>query len=362
MIGSLSLFLLVPMLAAQEMSFEEYEPRSTLVVPENPVERARYPLVDVHSHHRAADMSAAEVAAVVADMDALNIALLVNLSGGTGERLEASVAAFEGRFPGRFLTFATVDFDGIGEPGFGARAAQRLEADYRAGARGLKIFKNLGLTLTDSAGQRVPTDDPRLDPIWRKCAELGIPVLIHTGEPASFFAPHDRFNERWLELKQRPNRARPPDRFPPWEQVMEEQWSLFRRHPETAFIAAHLGWLGGDLARLGDLLDDLPNVYSEIGAVLAELGRQPRMARQFLVRYQDRILFGKDSWRPEEYPVYFRTLETADEYFDYYRKRHAHWKLYGLDLPDEVLRKLYYGNALRLLDVPETALFPALPE
>jgi predicted TIM-barrel fold metal-dependent hydrolase len=343
------------------MGIEEYEPRSTLVVPEHPVARARYPFVDVHSHHDGAGMSAAEVDRLVADMDALNLAVLVNLSGGTGERLAATVAHMEGRHPERFVVFANVDFGafgGVDDPEFGRRAAARLAEDVAAGARGLKIFKNLGLTLTDGAGRRIATDDPRFDPIWAKCAELGIPVLIHTGEPSPFFEPWDRYNERWLELKQRPGRARPPDRFPPWEQVMGEQWNLFRRHPETTFIAAHLAWLGGDLGRLGRLLDELPNVYTEIGAVLAELGRQPRFAREWFIRYQDRVLFGKDSWAPEEYPVYFRTLETADEYFDYYRKRHAHWKMYGLDLPDEVLRKLYYGNALRLLPGLDRSLFP----
>jgi predicted TIM-barrel fold metal-dependent hydrolase len=344
------------------MSFEDYEPRTGLVVPAHPVERARHPFVDVHSHQNGG-MGAEQAAQLVADMDALNMAVMVNLSGGTGERLATSIAGLDRRHPGRFLTFANVDFDafgGIDDPDFGRLAAQRLAEDVAAGAAGLKIFKNLGLTLTDAAGRRIATDDPRLDPIWEKAGELGIPVLIHTGEPHQFFEPWDRFNERWLELKERPGRERPPDRFPPWEQVMGEQWSMFRRHPGTTFIAAHLAWLGGDLGRLGRLLDELPNVVTEIGAVLAELGRQPRFARAWFIRYQDRVLFGKDSWAPEEYPVYFRTLETADEYFDYYRKRHASWKLYGLDLPDPVLRKLYYGNALRLFPAIDPERFPPL--
>lgn len=330
------------------MGIEEYEPRSTLVVPEHPRSRARYPFIDVHSHQDGG-MDAAALDRLVADMDRINLRVMVNLSGGSGERLARSVTNMKGRYPERFVVFANVDFTGVGEPGWGERAAAQLERDVAAGAQGLKIFKNLGLTQTDSAGRRLATDDPRLDPLWAKAGELGIPVLIHTGEPQSFFEPHDRFNERWLELKQRPRRARPPDRFPPWEQVMTEQWNLFRRHPETTFIAAHLAWLGGDLGRLGALFDELPNMYTEIGAVLAELGRQPRFANAWLTRYQDRVMFGKDSWNPDEYAVYFRTLETSDEYFDYYRKRHAHWKMYGLDLPDEVLRKLYYENALRVI-------------
>lgn len=351
----LVLFPLHP-LAGQVMTVEEYQPRSTLVVPEHLVTRATFPFVDVHSHQNGR-MPAAEVDRLVREMDGINMAVMVNLSGGTRERLTQTVRNMKGRYPDRFVIFANIDFDGIDDPDFGVRAAAQLERDVANGAQGLKIFKNLGMFVEDSDGHRVPTDDPHLDPVWEKCAELGIPVLIHTGEPAPFFEAHDRFNERWLELKQFPNRARPADRFPPWEQIMNEQWNVFRRHPNTTFIAAHLAWLGGDLARLGRLLDELPNMHVEIGAVLAELGRQPRFARAWFMRYQDRVLFGKDAWNPTEYHVYFRTLETADEYFDYYRRRHAFWKLYGLDLPEEVLRKLYYENAVRIIPGLERSLF-----
>src|SRR5690606_2548027 len=174
-------------------------------------------------------------------------------------------------------------------------------------------------------------------------------------DPAPFWEPHDRFNERWFELKERPGRKRPPE--PSWEQIMGEQWSLFRRHPQTTFIDAHLGWLGNDLARLGRLLDGLPNGCAEVGAVLAELGRQPNFAREWLIRYQDRVLMGKDAWEPSEYHTYFRVFETDDDYIEYYRRRHAFWRLYGLDLPDEVLRKIYYENALRLLPGLDRSLF-----
>ncbi len=210
----------------------------------------------------------------------------------------------------------------------------------------------------DKSGKRVPTDDPRLNPIWQKCAELKIPVLIHTGEPRSFFDPIDKNNERWLELKQFPNRARPSSEYPSWEKVMQEQHSLFAKNPKTIFINAHLGWLGGDLARLGKLMDKLPNMYTEIGAVLAEIGRQPNFAREWFIKYQDRVLFGKDIYAPTEYHTYFRVLETNDEYFDYYRKRHAFWKMYGLNLPDEVLKKLYYKNALKIVPRLDASGFP----
>ena len=344
-------------LPAQTMSIEDYEPRSTLVVPAHPVPRAKYPFIDVHNH-QSTTQSAADVDQLVRAMDALNMSVMVNLSGRSGDALVTGVRTLAGRHPKRFIVFANLDFNGIEKPGWGDRAAEQLARDVRNGANGLKIFKNLGLTVTDAKGARVPVDDPRLDAVFRKCAELGIPVLIHSGEPRSFFEPQDRFNERWLELKQFPDRARPPGRYPSWDQVMSEQHRLFARHPRTKFINAHLGWLGGDLGHLGALMDSLPNMYTEIGAVLAELGRQPRFARQWLIKYQDRVMFGKDSWAPEEYPVYFRVLETGDEYFDYYRKRHAFWKMYGLELPDSVLRKIYYVNALRVIPGIDRTGFP----
>jgi predicted TIM-barrel fold metal-dependent hydrolase len=182
-------------------------------------------------------------------------------------------------------------------------------------------------------------------------------VLIHTGDPASFWLPQDRNNERWLELKQFPDRNR-YGKEPSWEQVMNEQFNMFRKHPQTNFISAHMAWLANDLGRLGKLLDEIPNMYTEIGAIIYDPGRQPRFASAWFTKYQDRVLFGKDIWAPEEYYCYFRVLETADEYFDYYRKRHAFWKLYGLDLPDEVLKKLYYKNALKILPGIDKAKFP----
>lgn len=336
--------------SAQEMGFEEYEPRSTLVVDRDLRERAAFPFVDVHSHHWGAGrMTSEEVDALVADMDALNMQVAVNLSGGSGPALAAAVDALKGRYPTRFVVFANLDFDGIGEPGWTEGAVRQLEADVASGAQGLKIFKNLGLSVTDPAGNRVPVDDPRLDPIWARAGELGIPVLIHTGDPAPFWEPWDRFNERWLELEQRPNRKRSDNDPLPWEELMAEQWAVFEAHPGTTFINAHLGWLGNDLGRLDRLMDRYPNMVTELGAVLAEIGRQPRTARDFLIRRSDRVLMGKDSWAPDEYRVYFRTLETDDEYFDYYRRRHAHWKLYGLDLPEEVLRHIYWENAVRVI-------------
>lgn len=358
-LATLASLLLAPFLSAQQstMSFEEYEPKSTLVVPEHPTPRAKYPFIDVHNHQES-DISEAEVKQLVSEMDGINLAVMVNLSGRWGKELEQRSATLKGRYPKRFVTFGNIDWRGVDEPGFGERAAKQLEEDVRNGAQGLKIFKDLGMFITDSKGDRIHTDDPRLDPIWDKAADLGIPVLIHTGEPRAFWHPVDKYNERWLELTQVPSRRRSDTRFASFEQTMEEQHNLFRRHPRTKFIAAHLGWMGNDLASLGKLLDELPNVYTEIAAVLYELGRQPRTARAFLIKYQDRVMMGKDTWAANEYPVYFRVLETEDEYFDYYRKRHAFWKMYGLGLPDEVLRKIYYRNALKLIPGIDRSLFP----
>ncbi len=358
---------------AQDVPFHEYDPPSTLVVPEHPVTRAKIPFVDVHNHQF--QMPDQDLSEVVAEMDRLNMAVMVNLSGRgfrrielpdgsfrfavrSGDYLKRAIENAERTAPGRFVVFTNLDFEGLGEPGWTERAVRELEADVAAGARGLKVYKSLGLDLEDASGRRVPVDDGRLDPIWARCGELGVPVLIHSGEPAAFWQPKDENNERLLELIEKPERYRPAGEFAPWEQIMAEQQNVFRKHPKTSFINAHLGWMGNDLARLGRLLDELPNVTTEIGAVLAELGRQPRFAREWLIRYQDRVMFGKDAWTPSEYHVYFRVLETADEYFDYYRRRHAFWKMYGLDLPDEVLEKLYYKNALRVIPGIDAALFP----
>ena len=346
-----------PSSSGPTMSIEEYDPKSTLIVPEHHPQKAKYPFIDVHNHQDR-DMSAEDAAKLVADMDRIGMRVMVNLSGGRGDELVKGYANLAGRYPGRFVVFANVDFAGIDQPGWGEKAAAQLERDYKAGARGLKIFKNLGMSTVDSAGKRIAVDDPRIDPVWAKAGELGMPVLIHTAEPHPFFEPQDKYNERWLELKQFPQRARPPDKFPPFEQLIAEQHHVFEKHPKTKFIDAHLGWLGGDLTRLGKLFDRLPNVYTEIGAVLAELGRQPRAARAFFEKYQDRVMFGKDSWAADEYLVYFRVLETDDEYFDYYRKRHAFWKMYGLALPDEILKKIYYKNALKVIPGIDPKAFP----
>jgi predicted TIM-barrel fold metal-dependent hydrolase len=332
---------------AQTITFEEYRPKSTLVVPVNLRPRAKFPFVDVHGHPRGM-FTAEKAEQLLKEMDSLNMRAMVNLDGRSGETLKRNVELARTRFADRMVVFANLDFQGIDDPQWGKRAAEQLERDVQNGASGLKIYKNLGMDVRDAKG-RVPVDDARLDPVWAMAGKLKIPVLIHTADPAPFWQAHDATNERWLELKEMPGRRRPPEKYPPWETIIAEQHRVFRKHPKTIFINAHLGWYGSNLGELGRLMDEMPNMYTEIGAVLAELGRQPRFARQWFIRYQDRVCFGKDAYVPSEYPYYFRVLETADEYFDYYRRRHAFWQLYGLDLPDEVLRKLYYKNALRII-------------
>ena len=335
----------------------EYKPRSTLVVAQHPKPKSKYPVIDIHSH-QPNPMSADDFTRVVAGMDANNLRVLVNLSGNFGDRLRSGLDAIRtSKYPDRMVLFANVDFRDIG-PGFGAKAAAQLEAEVKAGARGLKIFKDLGLRIRRSDGSRLKVDDPELDPIWAMAGRLNVPVLIHTAEPQEFFEPIDYKNERWLELALFGNRRYPPDQAPRFEELIAERDRMFAKHPNTRFIAAHFAYHANDLARLGRLMDRLPNLHTEVGAILAELGRQPRAAHDFFVKYQDRILFGKDNYQPDEYPYFWRTFETADEYFDYYRDYHAFWKLYGLNLPDAVLKKLYYKNALKLVPGLPTAGFP----
>ena len=341
---------------SQTPTIEEYQPKSTLVTKEHKIERAKYPFIDIHSHHW--NPTPEHVEDLIRGMDSINLRVLVNLSGGTGEQLRQTVATMKGAYPGRFVVFANLSYDDLNTPGYGQRAAVRLVQDVKNGAQGLKIFKNFGMDLKYANGQRVHVDDPEFDPVWDKCAELGIPVLIHIAEPSPFFDPWDYHNERWLELKQFPQRARPPDRYPPFETLVAERNHLFAKHPKTNFIAAHLAFHGNDLERLGKTLDSLPNMYVDIAAVLAELGRQPYSAHDFLGKYQDRVLMGKDIYDVNEYKWYFRSLETRDEYFEYYRARHAFWRIYGFQVPDEVLKKVYYKNALKLVPGIDPKPFP----
>ena len=348
------------------MDIEEYSPISTLRVSENPIKNSKYPFIDVHSHHW--NMAVQDLSGLVEEMDDLNMKFMINLSGSgyatfLGKQslmdlnLSKSLKNVKENFPSRFGVFVNLDLKEIDDKDFASSSVKILENAVKDGAIGLKIYKDLGLTLKDSKGIRVKVDDKRLSPIWNACAELNIPVLIHSGEPSPFFDPIDKYNERWLHARQKPRSFRPPEKYPSFDTVMKEQYNMFKNHSNTTFINAHMGWMANDLDKLEKHLDSLPNVYTEIGAVIGELGRQPRRARQFFIDYQDRVMFGKDTYKKSEFDVYFRVLETNDEYFDYYRKRHGLWKMYGLNLPDEVLKKLYFKNALKLFPSIDNELF-----
>ena len=348
--------------ADMPLGFEEYDPISTLNVPEHKLTRAKYPFIDVHNHQW--NMDDASLKPLLSEMDNLNMGIMVNLSGRAwGSEAESdkfftkSLANIKQTNTPRLILFTNILFDGIGTPGWTEASVKRLEADVKAGAHGLKIYKNLGMDIKDASGKLVAIDDPRLDPIWAKCGELGIPVLIHTADPKSFWDPMDRYNERWLELKLHPNRKRGANSVD-WAKLLDEQHHIFQKHPKTTFINAHMGWYPNNLGKLDSLMGVYPNMMLEIGAVIAELGRQPRAAHAFFVKHQDRIVFGKDSWVPAEYATYFRVLETADEYFPYHKKYHAFWRMYGMALPDDVLKKVYYKNALRLIPGLDKSLFP----
>ena len=333
-------------------TIEEYEPRAVLVVPKTEVKRAKYPFVDIHTHQR--DVAPAKLDALLRDMDAINMRIMVSspVSGSFGARTKAVIDGMRAHPQSkRFASMTNINMKDL------AAAPAQLEEDVRNGAVGLKVWKNFGLAEKDASGQRIPVDDPRFKPVWDVCARTKIPVLIHTADPKPLFDPMDKYNERWLELRLRPNRAEAGKGIS-WDQLIGEQHNLVASNPKTTFILAHMGWMAHDLGKLGALLDKNPNMYVEIAAILGELGREPRAAKAFFTRYQDRILFGKDRYDVTEYPFYFRMLETADEWIPNIRKYHGLWMLYALDLPDAVLRKVYYKNALRLFPTLSRAGFP----
>jgi len=355
-LGSLCYFIIERLHYAYDViSFEDYNPKSTLVVSSNEIKRSKYPFIDIHNHQF--DMPVKDLSDLVSEMDSLNMAFMVNLSGFRGQYLKMCLDNIKKNAPERLGVFVNLNWENIDSDTFLENNIKILRDAKKDGAIGLKVYKSLGLTDKDSNGNRIAVNDPRIDPIWEECGKLGFPVLIHSADPASFWKPKDKNNERWLELKQKPNRYRNPELFPSFESIIAEQHNVFEKHPKTIFINAHLGWMGSDLDRLSLHLDKYPNVVTEIGAVLAELGRQPKRARKFFIDHQDKILFGKDAYNQQEYYTYFRVLETEDEYFDYYRKRHAFWKMYGLGLPDSILKKVYYKNALRILPSINKSLF-----
>jgi predicted TIM-barrel fold metal-dependent hydrolase len=338
----------------KELKLRDWEPRSMLVTKVTVVETPAFPVVDVHNHlgGGAAHLRPQRVERYLAEMTAAGVRTVVNLDGGWDDRLKETLKALDEAHPGRFLTFALLDFSGIDDDGWTAREVKRLEEGFRAGAKGLKFHKTLGLRHRYKDGRLMAVDDPKLDPIWELCARHGRPVMIHTGDPAAFFTPLDRFSERWHELNAHPEWLFYGDRYPSRQVLFEQLNRTIARHPQTRFICAHCGNNAEDLATVGKWLDTYPNMFIDIDARISELGRQPYSARRFLLKYQDRVMFGTDTTpRREAFRIYYRFLETDDEYFDCAASHHRQgfWMIYGVFLPKDVLAKLYNKNAERLL-------------
>jgi predicted TIM-barrel fold metal-dependent hydrolase len=338
----------------RDLKLRDWEPRTMIATRVTRVDRPAFPVVDVHNHLGGgkAFLTPERVNGYLAEMDAAGVRATVNLDGGWGERLKETLDALDNAHPGRFLTYALVNFDGIDDPGWSVREAERLREGFRAGAKGLKFHKTFGLGFRYRDGRYVPVDDPKLDPIWEVCAEFRRPVEIHTADPGAFFTPLDRYNERWHELNEHPNWLFADPKFPRRDELHAQRNRVVARHPKTTFIAAHFANDAEDLGTVAAWLDAYPNLYVDIDARISELGRQPYSARRFFLKYQDRILFGTDTAPSRSaYRMYYRFLETDDEYFDPAGGHHRQgfWMIYGVFLPRDVLEKLYVKNAERLL-------------
>jgi hypothetical protein len=329
-----------------DLRLRDFRPRTALVTEDNTPSRARFPVVDAHNHlrHVTGDLSE-----LISLMDELNVHCIVTLDGGWGEQLDQHLERHKQAHPDRFCVFAGVDWAQVDAPDFGEKWAKRLADSVAAGAQGLKVFKRLGLGYRDGSGRLIAPDDPRLDPVWAMAGELQIPVLIHSADPVAFFWPLDGTNERWEELQAHPDWHFYGEDYPSFMELIEGQLRVVERHPNTTFISAHVLSYSENLRYVAKALDQFPNLFVDISARIGEIGRQPYTSRWFLTEYADRVLFGTDV-QPNErtYRIYFRCLETSDEYFDYGGGQ-GRYRIYGLYLPDDVLRKVYYQNACRLI-------------
>ena len=363
--------------AKMRLELSDFQPKSMLHVPETKVPRARFPVTDIHTHlsWAAANKNGvslgekmnflAEPRDLLEGMDRRNLRTLVNLTGGIGAGLVDTIEKYQKPFPSRFMVFTEPWWEKSDQPGYPQFQADEIEKAHRAGAHGLKVLKTLGLYLREevTTGPLVKVDDRRFDPMWEACAALKMPVAIHISDPEAFFLPIDRFNERFEELNNHPDWSFHGKDFPSNADLLEARNRMFARHPRTQFIALHVGHDAENLGFVSECMDRFPNMSVEIGARIGELGRQPRAARKFFDKYQDRILFGTDAVphgveTPQQifgdklYEIYYRFLETEDEYFDYApapTPPQGRWQIYGLGLPESILRKVYNENAGRLL-------------
>jgi len=338
--------------ARKTLLLKDFKPVPMLHAPAHQIDRAKYYVIDVHNHVNDAMRleDHMEPQRVVDIMDHTNVKTVVILTGMWGDKLQNVIDEMVKPFPGRFLVFTQIDWSKIDDPNFSQEMVAQLDDAVKRGARGLKVLKDLGLGVRDKSGQLIRIDDPRLDPVWEECGRLGIPVSIHVSDPEAFFHPIDNTNERYEELIEHPDWSFYGPKFPSKQSLLAARDRVFARHPHTTFVALHVANWPENLDYVSHLLDSLPNVMIEFGAREAELGRQPRRARDFFLKYQDRIMFGTDNGMDEEmYRNHFRWLETPDEYFDYWGyPAQGRWKIYGMELPDPVLEKVYHKNAERM--------------
>ncbi len=348
----------------RQLQLDLFRPKSQLVAPRTDAPRAKFPVVDVHVHPRMRFRHSPDMLeGFVRVMDDQNIALCVSLDGRLGEELDEHLSYLKPH-EDRFLVFANVDWRGTGKPqepatwachrpGFGRRMAQELAQAKRRGVVGLKVFKMLGLFYKNPDGSLMEIDDPRWDPIWAACGELGLPVIIHSADPVAFFEPIDERNERWEELHRHPDWSFHGDQFPSHDELLAARNRVIARHPKTTFIGAHMANYPENLAVVGQWLDRYPNLVIEISSRIAELGRQPYTARQFFLRYQDRIMFGTDGPRVAGRLLpHWRFFQTSDENFAYAENPfppQGLWNIHGINLPEAALKKLYFQNAERVI-------------
>ena len=336
----------------ETLMLRDFHPEAMLHVKETRVLRAKFPVFDVHQHLNDARGIGSRMAPqeAVALMDQLNIKSVVILTGGWGEDLQKIIDTMVKPYPGRFYVFEQIDWSKIDDPNFSRLMVDQLDDSVRRGARGLKILKDLGLGVRDKSGKLIAIDDPRLDPVWEECGRLGIPVAIHIGDPEAFFHPIDGKNERYEELVGHPDWSFPVPQFPSLQELIAARDRMIAKHPKTIFNVLHVGNWPENLDNVEALLRRFPNVYIEFGAREAELGRQPRRTYKLFTEFQDRVMFGTDnSFEAGMYQNYFRWLETGDEYFDYYGSpAQGRWEIYGLELPDRVLEKIYHLNAEKM--------------
>jgi predicted TIM-barrel fold metal-dependent hydrolase len=331
---------------------KDFHPVSMLHAPVHKIDRAKYYVIDVHNHVN--DAMGIEDSMppqrVIEVMDNTNVKTVVILTGMWGEKLQKVLDTMVKPYPGRFIVFTQMDWSKIDDPNFSQEMVAQLDDAIGRGARGLKVLKDFGLGVKDKTGKLITVDDPRMDPVWEECGRLGIPVSIHVTDPEAFFHPIDNTNERYEELTDHPDWSFYGPPFPSKVSILEARDRVIARHPRTTFVALHLANWPENLDYVSGELEKYPNMMVEFGARQAELGRQPRRARDFFIKYQDRIMFGTDNGMAEEmYRNHFRWLETGDEYFDYWGyPGQGRWKIYGMELPDPVLEKIYHLNAERL--------------